>query len=412
MVDGSVRFEGTGLTYEENLGRTRECYFEYTESSGPPSESAEERYVAGGRAYRFTGGHLADGSPANFEFWVNDGASFEVVTAQPTEVFVDAGYAGLAHLTRVDWPFSGMEGDHLIGFDAFVTVEDAQAAVAPGGTVHVAGGAAPASMAVVGMTLSLGGASLPGAAVTVGSGGVLTGTGTVGELTVDSGGTLSPGMSPGTINAGNSVWAGGGSYVWEINDANGSAGGEPGWDLLNISGTLDIAATSADKFEVRVVTLTPPSNALGSMVNFHGALAYGWVLASASGGIVNFDAAKFLLDTTAVANDFSAGTFSIAQDGNDLKLVYTPNAAPTIPGDINQDAVVDRADLTLIIAAVGRLASGPNDPRDLDHDGRITGLDARRCVVLFTYPGGIAPKPAGKGMVMPKAKNVSLYPVD
>ncbi len=94
----------------------------------------------------------------------------------------------------------------------------------------------------------------------------------------------------------------------------------------------------------------------------------------------------------------------------EFTLTITP--APAAPGDINKDDVVDRADLALILAAVGQASSGPNDPRDLDHDGRITGLDARRCVVLFTHPGGIAPKPPGKALILPKAKSMTFKPVE
>jgi len=55
-------------------------------------------------------------------------------------------------------------------------------------------------------------------------------------------------------------------------------------------------------------------------------------------------------------------------------------------GDINMDGVVDRRDLDLILAARNVRASGPNDLRDLNKDGKIDILDARILQGLCTKP--------------------------
>lgn len=55
-------------------------------------------------------------------------------------------------------------------------------------------------------------------------------------------------------------------------------------------------------------------------------------------------------------------------------------------GDVDMDGDVDSDDLARINTALNTAASGPNDPRDLDGDGRITGLDARKLVTLCTRP--------------------------
>lgn len=55
-------------------------------------------------------------------------------------------------------------------------------------------------------------------------------------------------------------------------------------------------------------------------------------------------------------------------------------------GDLNNDGVVDLDDLNILLAARGTAATGPNDPRDLDGDGRITALDARKLMLLCTRP--------------------------
>jgi hypothetical protein len=57
-------------------------------------------------------------------------------------------------------------------------------------------------------------------------------------------------------------------------------------------------------------------------------------------------------------------------------------------GDVDKDGDVDRNDLLILLAARNTPASGPDDPRDLDGDGKITVLDARILATLFTRPGG------------------------
>jgi uncharacterized repeat protein (TIGR01451 family) len=55
--------------------------------------------------------------------------------------------------------------------------------------------------------------------------------------------------------------------------------------------------------------------------------------------------------------------------------------------DVDGDFDVDRNDVNLILAARNTAASGPDDPRDRDGDGRITVLDSRKCVLECTRPG-------------------------
>ena len=66
--------------------------------------------------------------------------------------------------------------------------------------------------------------SIANSATTVNSGGTLAGSGSVSTLTVNAGGTVAPGNSPGTLTAGNTTFASGGTYAFEINNATGTAG--------------------------------------------------------------------------------------------------------------------------------------------------------------------------------------------
>ncbi len=56
----------------------------------------------------------------------------------------------------------------------------------------------------------------------------------------------------------------------------------------------------------------------------------------------------------------------------------------TIIGDLDSDRDVDQLDLNKLLAARNKPASGPNDPRDLDQNGTINALDARKLTLLCT----------------------------
>jgi hypothetical protein len=57
-------------------------------------------------------------------------------------------------------------------------------------------------------------------------------------------------------------------------------------------------------------------------------------------------------------------------------------------GDIDLDGDVDTDDLNLLMAGRNTAATDANDLRDLDGDGMITLLDARKLTLLYTRPRG------------------------
>jgi len=157
--------------------------------------------------------------------------------------------------------------------------------------------------------------------VTVNSAGTLGGTGTIGG-TVIVNGTVSAGTSVGTLATGSQTWNGGATNRFEVSSATNTAGR----DLVNITGTLDVQATPGSKFTLKLVSMAT-TNTAGLVPDFNRTNGYTWVVATASGGLLNFDAGKFAMDTSSFSNAFS-GAFSVAVQGNNLVVNYTP--PPTI----------------------------------------------------------------------------------
>ncbi|MGE0825951.1 MAG: choice-of-anchor Q domain-containing protein [Candidatus Binatia bacterium] len=75
------------------------------------------------------------------------------------------------------------------------------------------------------------------------------------------------------------------------------------------------------------------------------------------------------------------------QDGNGDSLAVCDIGAfeVGVPGDLDLDGDVDRADVQQVLVARNTDATGVDDPRDLDGDGRITVLDARKLVLQCTH---------------------------
>ncbi len=172
--------------------------------------------------------------------------------------------------------------------------------------------------------------------VTVASGAALAGIGTVGgATTLQSGATLAPGATVGTLSFTRGLTlAGGGNYNWQVTNAGGTAG--TGWDTVAVGGALAITATAANPFTINAWSLsgTTPATS-GGAAGFDATQNQTWRIARATGGITGFAADRFQVVTTAAngtggfSNTLSGGTFSVAQSGNDLNLVFTAGAVAT-----------------------------------------------------------------------------------
>jgi hypothetical protein len=151
-------------------------------------------------------------------------------------------------------------------------------------------------------------------AVTVNTGGSLGGSGTVGALTLNSGGLLNPGNSPGTLTAASAIVLGGSTYNWQITSLAGTAG--TNWDLLSVSGLLDMTGvTSSSKWNLVV---TGDSGFTG----WTGTSEYSYVFAQAASvsgfsSVVGTDVTSlFNITTAGIANlpnssSIPAGEFKV-----------------------------------------------------------------------------------------------------
>ncbi len=165
--------------------------------------------------------------------------------------------------------------------------------------------------------------------------GILGGTNWNGNLdnrVVSANRTISPGNSPGTASTGNQTWGQNGAYIWEVNNATGTAGTDPGWDLVLGSGTLTISASVANPFTIYVTSLTLGNDA-GNAANFNPGTNYQWLIADFANPVVGFSADLFAIDVSGFSNATLTGSeFAIVLGdmvfGGDDSQIYLTYAIP------------------------------------------------------------------------------------
>lgn len=165
--------------------------------------------------------------------------------------------------------------------------------------------------------------SVAQSAVTVEAGAVLGGGGQVGALTVA--GVLSPGNSPGLLAARATTFAGGGSYLWEVNNALGTAG--VGYDTLDVTGAITVGSTAVSPFTIRLRSLLP-DNSAGAVSGFDARQDYRFSLVRASGGVLGNAAGSFLIDSSGFSNGLLGGQWFVATSATGLDLVFQAAAVP------------------------------------------------------------------------------------
>lgn len=190
------------------------------------------------------------------------------------------------------------------------------------GSIHVSNG----SLHVTNST----GSATGTASVEISGNGILSGSGRIGgPVSIFDGGQLSPGESPGTLAFDDDLtWGDGGSLLWEINNAIGTAGVDPGWDWIDVTGKLSILADPGNPFIIEIASLNL-LNISGAISEFDVFSNYTWTIAT-SGQLPAYDPASLFLNTTDfyAQNPDATGTLSLGRDGENLKLFYTPIPEP------------------------------------------------------------------------------------
>jgi autotransporter-associated beta strand protein len=132
---------------------------------------------------------------------------------------------GIFAINRSDiFSFGGV----ISGFGAFQQI-------GPGATILAGNNTYTGSTTVNAGTLVVNG-SIANSAVTVNTGAILAGTGTVGPTTINNGGAFAPGNSPGTMTVGgNLAFQSGALYLVQVNPVSASS--------TNVSGTASLAGT-------------------------------------------------------------------------------------------------------------------------------------------------------------------------
>ena len=173
-------------------------------------------------------------------------------------------------------------------------------------------------------TLLVNGAHTGGGIYTVASGATLGGTGTLNSVVALSG-DISPGNSVGTLATGDQTWLDGGSFTFELQDATDAGGAGSGWDLLAVTGQLDLQQLSPEGFTIHLTPLPA-----GGPQNFSCVYpaSFEWEFVQTTGGILGFDASLFELDAAAfeslIDDGYGPGTFGIElrNDAHDLVLTF------------------------------------------------------------------------------------------
>ena len=263
------------------------------------------------------------------------------------------------------------------------------------GTLALSGSATmantPAISVAAGATLDASGI----AGLTVGAAQTLAGRGMVkGETAVN--GKLSPFFGGiGTLaNAGDVAFNSSGTYVWSVNSAAGTAGADPGWGLLNVTGGLSFAAGST----VSLNSLTL-GDASGPVADFDNTRSYTWHIARASGGISGFNPGSITLSAAGFANSLGRGAFILTTNATDLLLSFAvPPAITAIQVNTAGNSVaisgtngppnvgfrvLTSADVTAHVATWTELGTGTfSGSGSFSFSGAITPTDTQRFYVV------------------------------
>lgn len=160
--------------------------------------------------------------------------------------------------------------------------------------------------------------TLSSADVIVANSGVLAGSGTLDQVTVQAGGRVGPGNSPGNLSLGALTFDANSGYNWEVDNVSGTAG--TNWDLITVgsgTGTVTFGNTSSNKLTIYIT---------GAATGFSNTSSYSWLIIDA-GTLSGFSADAFAFNYSTLNGVSPTGAFSVSDSGGDLMLLYDAPSA-------------------------------------------------------------------------------------
>jgi autotransporter-associated beta strand protein len=238
--------------------------------------------------------------------------------------------------------------------------------------------------------------------VFAGTGGTLSGTGTISTaVTVTSGNTLAPGSGVGTLTLGGLAIADGGIFNWENNGVNTLGTG----DVANVGGTTTISSTvdTGSQLDLQFAAGTSFSNAFWNTNR-----SWDFITGGVTAGNL-FDASNIDIFINSVQQGTTniitrEGAFTTAVSGGNLQLVWTT----VLHGDTNGDNVVDAADYIALktnfgLTGIGATLEKGNVTGAVGVDGTVDWDDLQVLMANFgktlPAPAAPAPEPATLGLL-------------
>ena len=200
-----------------------------------------------GMTVNMTGGLLqaTNGAGGRIDFGT-DGNAGNVPTAINTLASASPATIGgvQVNLRQIDTTFTVANGsasiDLLLSAPVVEGIAGAGITKAGPGTMNVTGTNTYTGPTTINAGTLLVNGSISGSAVTVKNGGTLGGSGTTGALSVESGGVVSPGNSPGLLSTGALTMVSGAALALELNTTTPATG----YDQLSVTGTVDLTGAT------------------------------------------------------------------------------------------------------------------------------------------------------------------------
>jgi autotransporter-associated beta strand protein len=247
-ADVLVRADGT-LTFASRTSSSAHTIDKLTVEGGSVFVNITSTSLTVQQAVTMAGGEITIGSSGGGNvLHVNGAFNATSTAAGPATIRRVGGVPSPVALGPGNHDFTIADGPHAIDFliDGADIVESAAGdglTKRGPGVMRIGGGSYTGATAVLAGTLDVNG-NLSTSPTTVGATATLTGTGTVGPVTVNANGTLAPGLPNGAMKSGAVAFTPGAHFSIGVNGALSPAG--PGYNRLVVTGTVDLNGASLD----------------------------------------------------------------------------------------------------------------------------------------------------------------------